>query len=179
MDRAKCLFADDHLAYYEKAGLVYPPCWADDDPALTETIAELTERAQEVCLYADKVDPKLGVNEPQFVDVNLSLKFMLGQKGTNKCLRSHIPMLATTSTLLMRCLVEKPDGTRGMIYRIIRGKWLLHILGFGDPMNDEIDNDICQLLAGNAFSAFACVPLTLCLLANFYRPFQHAHDILL
>jgi hypothetical protein len=79
---------------------------------------------------------------------------------SGECFSTIIPTLATTTILWMRVRLANGDKT----WRIVRGKYLLRVIGHGDPQK-PISDDTTQLLAGNAFSGYAAGPMLLCLFA--------------
>ena len=94
-------------------------------------ISDLTERAQEVIIYAEKTEPWPDNFEPQFMDVNVSLTRHLDTNLGGTMFKPVIPTLLTSTLLWMR--VRLPNGTK--VWRVIAGKCLLRVIGCGESLS--------------------------------------------
>jgi site-specific DNA-cytosine methylase len=158
-------YEDQHFSYYKAVALEYPPdlCAAGRELALL--CANISQREAEVFYYAEQVEPypdAPGIS--QFADLNLSMKYHLGSAGKGSIFHESIPCLATSSDLVMRVQFE----TGEKCFRLIKGKYLLRLIGYGDPLpGSHADPKTCSHLTGDAFNGFACSAAVLAALVGF------------
>jgi hypothetical protein len=158
-DDERC-YRDVHLEAYQQVGMSYPPDYSDMPVSFREVVAGMTTRKGEVAYYIEKTRPYPSTQmTPQFIDVNMSLQYLLGDTFSNECASETIPTLTTTTTLWCRMQVRDDE----FVWRVIAGRHLLRIIGWGDPKNTYNDS-LCKRLAGNAYSAFAAGPTLLSIL---------------
>lgn len=154
-------FQEQHADIYAASNVNHPPEITAFPQGFQDAALELTQRAIEVVIYAEETEPWTSERMvPQFLDCNMSLKFA-SSNGNRAMFSFEVPTLATTTILWMRVRLE--DGTK--LWRLVKGKYLLRLVGYGDPKTGVSDKDV-QLLAGNAFSGFAVGAVLLAIFAN-------------
>jgi hypothetical protein len=169
--RTKLIYKEQNAEFFDMNNMSYPPNLADYPDAFVKAASELSERAIETAIFAEATEPwPTDPYKPQFLDANMSLKFLY-KGGSHSIFRDTVPTLACSTILWMRVLLT---GDR-KAWRVVRGKYLLRLIGYGDPKS-IVSDDTCQTLAGNAFSAFAVGPVLLSVISHLGIPTPTACD---
>jgi hypothetical protein len=112
-----CIFRDEHIECFRQAELVYPPDFALMPPSFLAAISGLTERQQELVIYAEELEPyPQTFGRPQFLDVNFSMKYLVGS-GSKMIYSEYVPCLSTTSTIFMRVQLDEDTSA----WRVLSG----------------------------------------------------------
>jgi hypothetical protein len=133
-----------------------------DDIALER----LTTRGIELIVYVCRMWPQMKENvDREFLDWNYSLQRLCSETWDRNPWRG--PHMGTIiSTTKMICRLRKLDDPRGWVLKQISGMELLHVAGIHHtalhwPLPPNVDDEVLSSMAGNAFSAYAHVPLML------------------
>lgn len=155
-----------HEQLYAVLGIQWPPM-------IPETMVGFTAREAEVVFVADHRWPATEVGVWEFFDANRSMervfRWQPQQEFDDRLVnpwKSHVPTLVGHST--MACRVKTPDGTvkikklHGLEAMRLIGWDLCHWKDGGSPFaSGKILPDLLLSMAGNAWSAFAFVPLAM------------------
>ena len=120
----------------------------------------MTRRAQEILFYMHSVYPhQADSNKADFLDYNPSL----GRLAKSGWKHGHLATLVGSMRVVMRRVREGH-----VCFRILTGYELMSVVGWHKSFYTDLSiEQNCTLsnLAGNAFSAFACMPLMVCAFA--------------
>eukprot|EP00959_Pyramimonas_sp_CCMP1952_P341313 7150234-Pyramimonas_sp.AAC.1 len=108
----------------------------------------LSARQIELLAYLEETEPwHTDVGTAEFLDINLSEKFLLCPDGNRRAYRPWAPVSACKSAVFMRFL--KHDGEK--TWRHIKGTHLFRLIGYGGPTHEHA-GDVLKVLVGNAFN---------------------------
>eukprot|EP00959_Pyramimonas_sp_CCMP1952_P257098 5371771-Pyramimonas_sp.AAC.1 len=149
--------SSSHCDAYCAVGLTYPPDLQKYPAAFRNTVYQLPMAAIETAVFGEETDPypkSFGV--PQFADVNLPI-----YKCSDGVFKAHCPTLCTKSLLLVRMQLSETEK----IWRFIRGERLLRLIWFFTAAAD-LDEGLCRVLVGSAFSGFSFAAVGLGVIAG-------------
>lgn len=162
-----CKFKDEHCEVFTSLGMSWPPPWDQMDKVFVEACHDgsLTERQTELVALCEMLFPAQ-IEEPlQFFDCNMSVKFLIGNKGNPW--KSTTGCLTGSGQYWARRL--KDDGT--WQYRLLLGVEVMQLIGWdvsmytSRPAATKDANNLLRSFAGNAFSGFAAAAASLALIA--------------
>jgi site-specific DNA-cytosine methylase len=158
-----------------KADLIWPPTkkdWKSLPKSMRDGIEisgqRISERQKEVLYYLEKTEPYASHGNPQWVNILLSMEFLIGQDGTREAYSDEIPTLTTKAQIWMRqCEGDDPED---VFHRLLSGENMMELIGwdrcFYNGSSDRFSQKLLTHLAGNAFSAFGIGPILLATFVN-------------
>ncbi|CAK0906276.1 unnamed protein product, partial [Prorocentrum cordatum] len=174
-------FRDEHLEVYiaHEPRLDYPPNYLSiGGEPFQLACNQLEERARELVAYCELTEPWPTDAEIEFMDTNLSLRYLRGPSGARRAWSTSCPCLAASSKIFVRAMV---GGEK--FWALLPGVFLMRIIGYpvsseggevpSDNEADEMwsweDKKLMTSLAGNAFSGFCVGPLLIGFLSAMYN----------
>lgn len=177
------LYMDEHISYYEIAGLPWPPRRGAD-----ECFSSAERAFQIAVLFAKHFPHPLPNSTTSFVDLNPSMRVTCSMDKNGSLRNPWKPRpgcLVSNNQILMRWLPDDVRLTPGSArprfdqwkYRLLCGVELMALIGWCHslwPVDSALpSHQLLTSLAGNAFSGFAVAPVMVATLASLGLPDAH------
>ena len=174
-----CKFRDQHCELFRKHGLQWPVVKSKLPAKFAKELHMLTERSADVAFFCEFVWPWEDGNdkrEPQFLDVHMSLPFLVNTENRTSPWKTVLGCLAGSTRIWMR-LASLEDVLE---HRLITGTEAMQFIGWDVsffktmPMpGNRSEQDLLMSMAGNAYSGFALAPALMALLTVASVPQTH------
>jgi hypothetical protein len=164
------VYEDHHLELYTKARIPWPPSVKDFEaisPNFQTVVLEtsyFTQRQREMLYLLEVTEPYPDQFDTyQFVAINMSSKFLVGEAGDKLAYSVEPPTLTTSIQIFAR----SRKGPKEFNYCLLLGHTLLEMIGLPPAfLREKVEDSLATHLAGNAFSLFGIGPVFLASLVS-------------